>query len=404
MPSVDINIGILAPSDEDREALRRQVEELGVANVSLEMEHYCSAAADRPTARFVESAPDIVIVDLEEPEAALETLRILHQEIPESWLFVTAAVKDSELIIEAMRAGAREYLFKPIPPMSLAQAIDRFIAERKRAEQKSTTGKIYCVTAAKGGAGATTVTINLATSLAKLEGSRIAVLDLNSPVGDAAAYLNLTPQYTVSDALGAAARLDSVLLESFMARAQGFDLLAGPKEFWPEAAPGVNGLPGVRSLSRLLEVVSNTYSHTLVDMTTYLEKQWFQMVLEAASDCILVLTPELPALWRTKRLMSFLSDCAPGKAPHLVLNRSRKSDEITAEEIERALQQPVYWKLPNNYHASIEAINSGSALVTNNHSSLASSFEQLAYRLTGMEVQQKPRTFFGLFSRNSGGL
>ncbi|HXV59761.1 MAG TPA: AAA family ATPase [Vicinamibacteria bacterium] len=400
MSANDVSIGILSPSEADREVLRHQVEGLGVATVSIEVDQYCKTPGDRQTARFVDSKPDIVIVDLEEQQAAMESLKLLHAAIPESWLFVTSARRESELIIEAMRAGAREYLFKPIPPRSLAQALDRFIAERKRALQSKVKGKVYCVTSAKGGSGATTVSINLATSLAQVAEGNVALLDLNTPVGDAAAYLNLTPQYTVSDALAASSRLDAVLLESFMADAGGFDVLAGPKEFWPEPTPGVNGQAGTSALSRLLEVVSETYGHTVVDMTTYIDKQWLQLVLGVASRSVVVLTPELPALWRTKRLMSYLATCSDTKSTHLVLNRSRKSDEITEAEIERALKHPVYCKLPNNYNASIEAINTGNPIVSKNHSSLAASYEELALRLTGQEARPKSKKLFGLFNRN----
>jgi Flp pilus assembly CpaE family ATPase len=95
-------------------------------------------------------------------------------------------------------------------------------------QKKDKSGALYCVTSAKGGAGATSVTLNLATALSELPETRVAVLDLNSPVGDAAAYLNLSPRFTASDAMEAAGRLDGVLLESYMSRSNGLAVLPGP--------------------------------------------------------------------------------------------------------------------------------------------------------------------------------
>ena len=69
---------------------------------------------------------------------------------------------------------------------------------------------------AKHGSGATTVAVNLAGIIAARSGQRTALIDLDRPLGDAAAYLNVKPNFTVSDALAAGPRLDSVLLESYM--------------------------------------------------------------------------------------------------------------------------------------------------------------------------------------------
>jgi pilus assembly protein CpaE len=221
MKSSDISIGILATSAEARELLRAQISALGLNSVEADMEPFSSSLGDRAKRVLVEARPDVIIVDTDEPVVTIRALKLLHELLPDTWLLVSSGERDPQLIIETMRAGAREYLLKPPPPGSLAQALERFIAERQRHREREGAGKIYCVTAAKGGSGATSVTINIATALSEVKGTRVALLDMNSPVGDAAAYLNLSPQFTVSDALAAATRLDSVLLESFMSERRG---------------------------------------------------------------------------------------------------------------------------------------------------------------------------------------
>jgi pilus assembly protein CpaE len=401
MASPELTLGILAPTELDREVLRSQVNAIGWVTVVVEVDQYCAASGDRATRRFVETRPEIIIVDMEDPPAAVKALEILHDALPETWLFANSEKKDPQLIIETMRAGAREYLFKPIPPRSLSQALGRYLTEKQRSRQKKDAGKIYVVTAAKGGSGATSLTINIATALMEVPDTRVALIDLNSPVGDAAAYLNLGSQYTVSDALGAASRLDPVLLESFMSDAQGLAVLPGPREFWPELAPGVTTAPGVSALAKVLEVVAQTYTHAIVDLNSSLDKHQLQAVMEMATGVVVVLTPELPALWRTQRLFAFLGACGGTEKLQLVINRARRGDEITESEIEKALNHPVFWKLPNNYGACIEAINSGNPLVSNNHSDLSASYRKLAYRLTGISLPKKQRTFLRLFSRSS---
>jgi pilus assembly protein CpaE len=388
MTSTEITVGILAPSAEDGEQLRSQVNASGLAEVGVEVAQYSAASDDRPTRRIIDTQPEIIIVDMEDPTATIKILQVLHAALPKTWLLVSSGIDDPELIIETMRAGAREYLIKPIPPRTLSQTLDRYVAEKQRYRQKKDAGKIYCVISAKGGAGTTTLTVNVASSLTAVRNSRVALIDL-SPVGDAAAYLNLRPRFNMSDAFAAAPRLDAALLNGYMSHAHGFALLPGPKEFAPESVADVN------ALARILEVAAQTYKYLIVDLPPSMNKKSLQLVTEMAARIVVVLTPELPALWRTQALVALLSTCGGAKKLRLVLNRSGKSDEITEREIEKVLKHPLYWKLPNNYKASMQAINSGRPVVATEHSDLARGYRDLACRLAGLPLPEKRRGLLG---------
>ena len=392
MASDLLAVGIIAPPAETRELLRAQVNVTGLASVELESDQYCAVYGDRTTRKFIEAEPDIIIIDMQEPQAGLQSIGILHAALPDAQLFVSSESTDPQLIIESMRAGAREFLPKPIPPRTLSQAINRFRTEKQRHEEARAAGKLFCITSAKGGAGATSLAINLATSLADVHKARVALVDLNSPVGDAVAHLNLKPQYTVSDALESATRLDSVLLDSYTIHTHGVAVLPGPKEYKQGYRPNMD------ALSKMLEVIVRSYTHSFVDLPFSLDRDQMQLVCEMAANIVVVSVPEVPALWRTERLIRFLSTGGNLDKVRLVINRSAKHDEITDGEIERVLKLAVHWKLPNNYKGSIKAINSGQPLVSQNHSDLARSYRDLAYDLAGIPLPTKRRGPFGLFS------
>jgi pilus assembly protein CpaE len=399
MNLTEVTLGVLATSPEERDLLQSLARVLGLRRLVAEVDEYCAAPGDRATLELVEARPELVIVDMQDPRAGLKALEILHVALPETWILAISAVNDPGLIIEAMRAGAREFLVKPIQPEGLSEALRRYLAEKERVQKKNKSGELYCVTSAKGGAGATSVTLNLATALSELPETRVAVLDLNSPVGDAAAYLNLTPRFTASDAMEAATRLDGVLLESYMSRFNGLAVLPGPKDFRPDLPPGVaDPMTGTAGLVRLLEVVACTYTHTVIDLTPSLDKELLRLVLDMATRVLVVLTPELPALWRTQRLFGFLQGACDAEKLRVVLNRSQRSDEITDREIEKTLRHPVYSQLPNDYSTCIAAINSGRPLVTANHSELARNYKDLARRLSGIGPPEKRGGFRRLFS------
>jgi len=287
----EISVGIIAPSEEFREILRVQVSATGLASVEAEADQYCTAYGDRWSRRFVEVRPDIIIVDMQDVQASLQTLHVLHSVLPETWLFVSSDKSDPQLIIETMRAGAREFFPRPIPAHNLSQALGRYIAEMQRRQKN--VGKIYCVTSAKGGVGATSVSINLATSIASVSKTQTALIDLSGPVGDTAPQLNIKAQFTVQDALASASRLDPVLLENYMSHAHGMAVLPGPREF----RAGDVGRPD--ALAKLLDVASQSYTHSIIDLSSALDKEHIQVVAGMAAGIVVVSTPELPALWRT---------------------------------------------------------------------------------------------------------
>jgi pilus assembly protein CpaE len=378
-----VTLGLVASSAQERDLLRGPLRVLGLRRVVAEADEYCGVPDDRTALQMIEAAPEVIIVDLQRTAAAVRAIEVLHAVLPQAWILAVAPVDAPALIIDAVRAGAREFLTKPVEPAGLSTALGRYLNEKERGQKRDKGGEVYCVTTAKGGSGATSVALNLATALAELPETRVAVLDLNSPMGDAAAYLDLSPRFTAADALDAAGRLDPVLLESYMSHSHGLAVLPGPKDFRADFWPGATGAAGgAASVARLLEVASHSHSHTVVDMPAALDREILRVLLDEASRLLVVLTPELPALWRTQRLLGVLQAAGGGEKLQLVLNRARRSDEITESEIEKTLGHTVYWQLPNDYKAAINAVNAGRPLVTGNHTGLAGSYKGLARQLS----------------------
>ena len=389
---MDSAVGILSTSPVASRYIREQVSTAGGA-VTVEVDEYCASKGDRSTRRFLAAKPEMILISVEDLQPALQSLEVLQSVLPDSWLCVTTDLNDPEVMLEMMRAGAHEFLPKPMTSSAFAQAHARYVTAKQRRQVKPSRGKIYGVTAAKGGAGATSVAINLAACIASTPDTEVALIDLNSPVGDAAAYLNLKPQFTVSDALAAVSRLDVVMLESLMSRSHGFAVLPSPKD----AASGELPSMELEGLAALLEVVTEKYTHTIIDFPASLNGQYLKVISDLSSAMLVVLTPEFPALWRTTRLMQLLSRCGTDHL-RLVVNRSNGSDEISSSEIEKLLNHGLFWRLPNNYAASIQAINAGKPLVSLNHSKLGRSFQELAHQLAGVPLSGKGAWPFRLFS------
>lgn len=378
-----IKVAILSPSLKMRAMIRQLVEATSLATVQQEVDEYCATFGDQPTRLLVEAQPQIILIDMDDPKVANRALSILHLELPEAWLFVTSERAELQSILDSVRSGAREFFPQPIQPAALNQALARYITEHRPAQENG-EGTIYCITPCKEGVGATCLAVNLAATLAPLPDTRVALIDLNSPVGDAAAYLNLKPLYTVVDALTAVEKIDLMLLETFMSRSNEVAVLAGPKESRP--VPSL----GREALFQMIQMVAKSYTHTFIDFSSNLDPNYLQVLSDIGSVLIVVLTPEIPSLWHAGRVLRLLARTGRPEKIRLVVNRVTGKDDVDERGIEKSLNQKVFWKLPNNYRASIDAINQGKPLVATNSSALADSYVKLAQQLTGKFAPQLP--------------
>ena len=393
MADVKVSIGLVAGAKGLQE-LKEKLAALSGVEVVAETTEYASESNPGPFNRFVRANPDIIILEAQGLVKTTDALSVLRSRVQDAWLLALSEAKDPMVIIEAVRAGAREFLPKPISEQALSQAIERFKANKFRDKEVKESGRVYWVTSGKGGVGATTVAINLAASMTKLVSARVVMLDLSRPVGDSTPYLNLRNEFTVTDVLANVDRLDPVLLESYVTTAKGLAVLPGARDFRSGQELTKD------AIDTLLEVARQAYAHVIVDLPGFHSEEILDSMVHVSQDILIVLTPELPAVWRTHRLLSYLETILNPEElnpkMHLVLNRADSRTELTYSDIEKTLERSIKWKLSDDFSAAIEAINSGTPLVSLNHSGLASDYENLAQGLTGVSLAKR-RGFLGLF-------
>jgi len=116
-----------------------------------------------------------------------------------------------------------------------------------------------------------------------------------------------------------------------------------------------------------------------------------------------VLTQELPAIWRTERLLSYLTRLQAAERIRIVLNRATRSDEIADADIEGVLRMPLYCKLPNEYAPCIAAINSGTLIEPASTKHLSKALGAMASEIAGLPEVESRRGLFGLLMKPSMG-
>jgi len=385
----ELSVVIVATDSEQRAVLQVLVDGTSVARTS----HTCASfpvGATDPVIRRVQSAtPDVILVDIPADNAAMamRAVELLHQELSDSAVFAIGNMQQPQLIVSAMRAGAREFIERPTTTNDLLEAFVRLTSAQRKIRREGSRGKVFTVVNAKGGVGATTVAVNLALALQSAH-SNVALIDL-ALLGHAALHLNLKPAFTVSDAIHNLHRLDSSLLESFMARSSnGLQLLAGVN------MPGVVE-PSTAEFARLFDMLVNHYRYVVVDASSRLDGAT-RLMCNLSETVLLVGHTDVASLWSATRVLQFLGETGGRERVGLVLNRFRKMPGFSETDAETATGAKLLWKIPNQYFAVSGAIDRGTPLMEQNHTEIARSFRGLAHTLTKNDEQVK-RAAWSLF-------
>src|ERR1700731_4981576 len=224
----ELSVVIVATDNEQRTVLQVLVDGTSVASTVHTCATFPMAASD-PVMRRVQAAnPDVLLVDIpaDGHVIAMRAIELLRQELPDSAVFAIGSLSQPQVIVSAMRNGAREFIERPTTTTDLLEAFVRLTTAQRRVHKEGPRGKVFTVVNAKGGSGGTTVAVNLALALQSAHG-HTALVDL-APLGHTALHLNLKPLFTLADATRNLHRMASSLLESFMTRhSGGLQLLAG---------------------------------------------------------------------------------------------------------------------------------------------------------------------------------
>jgi pilus assembly protein CpaE len=320
-------------------------------------------------------------------EMALRYLRYLaHGDVLRTFV-LTGPPANADTLLEAMRLGAAEYLPQPVDPTELDKALLRALrrcatapAETTRTAQR---GRVFGVFSAKGGAGVTTAAANLAVELRHATGKPTLLIDLDIEFGGAALALGLQPRYTLFDAVRSLHRLDDNLLASLLVHhGSGLDVLASP------AVPN-SGEPLTREQIRaLLEFVRRRYEYVVVDLARVVNPVALS-VFEQADDLFVIVTPDLPALRNTKKVLPLLrqTNGHGGRRVRVVLNRCTPHDVISRADASSALGIELFWTLPGDDPAVGLATAAGTPVsATDKRSRFASELQRLIRTLGVGEI------------------
>jgi len=311
-------------------------------------------------------------------------------------VIVLASGAHSTLLEEALDADVSDVLLLPQLTENVVFAIRKAAhAGRRLAAQggHGRRGRIVTVFSPKGGTGKTSIATNLAAALAKHQGKRALLLDLDLQFGDAAIMLGLEPEKTIYDLVVAPGELDSEKLAGYITRHPcGLDMLPAPLR--PEDAELVTEA----KLARLLEVARESYDVIVVDTSPFFHGPMLA-TLDRTDELLMLCGLDVPTLknvrlsLQTLELLSF-----PTTRIRFVLNRANSKVGMSKKEVEGALEVQISFEVPSDRAVPISVNRGNPAVLAEAGAEFSGAIKKMAKAFSGGSLPQPKKTQRRLFA------
>ncbi|MDH4233106.1 MAG: AAA family ATPase, partial [Nitrospirota bacterium] len=317
----------------------------------------------------VQNSPDIEDCDIlilalgEDFRSDCQTATTLLNSGSVKDVFIILPHTEPEVLLQAMRSGAREFFQLPVERGEVVQALTKFRERNKNAafrEKSKKRGKIISIVGSKGGIGTTTIAVNFASSLLELQGPRksVALIDLNLLFGDIPLFLDIESAFNWGEVAKNITRLDSTYLMSILSKhPSGLYFLPSPTQ--------LDGMDPANSdvIHKLLVLMQKNFDYIVIDSGQSLDEISLK-VLELSDTVFINSILSLPCLVNVKRLLDTFKRLGypSDENVKVIVNRYHKKSLISLKEAEKGIDKRIFWQIPNDFQTTISAINQGKTL------------------------------------------
>jgi pilus assembly protein CpaE len=334
--------------------------------------------------RLRQTKPDVILLDLvSDLDVACELIRGVNALNLQTHVVGLHLRNDSDAILRSLRMGASEFLYAPFNPETQTEAVARLrrLLQPEPADDAQ-PGTIIAFASAKPGSGASTLAAQTAFALRRTTSQRVLLADFDLMGGMIGFYLKLSHTKSLLDALEAADQLNDSLWPSFVAAADGVDILPAPETAY------AGGVDAAR-LHAVLEYVRLNYDWVVIDLPVVFQRLSLMTVSES-DRAFLVSTSELPSLHLARKAVNLLDQLGfPKDRFQIMVNRINKRDEIGGADFEKLFNCPVHSRVPNDYFSLHRAVTLGQPV--DGHCELGKAIQSLAERLCGSGANDKKK-------------
>jgi pilus assembly protein CpaE len=328
--------------------------------------------------------PDLVMTDVLMPEMdGFEVTRRLRKlkttaTTPIVIMTTMSGIADKQAGFEA---GADDYITKPFEVAELSMRVQALLRRRQpvASQNGQAPGEVIAVFGLRGGAGCSSLAVNLAVGLSRLWRAPITLFDMALPVGLCDVMLQMKPRFNLGDlARHDVNDVDEDVIRSHLAQHEsGVHLLGGVVE--PQEADLVSD----NLVSFLLEYLRSLSRYVVVD-TAHTFSPPVLAALDSADRIVMPITPDISSVRLAASTLKVFSMLGYQEDEvEVVVNWTFSKSGIPTERIEKAINHPVGMVIPYVPGSWSEAINTGKPVIDGEPDSpLVVMLEDMVWRLS----------------------
>ena len=334
-PEAELSVLLIEDEPDAARLVQHVLAQAGEVRVALEWVGDLRTGLDRLAGGNFQA----VLLDLNLPDSSgFETFARVRQKALNTAVIVLTGQEDEALALQSVRAGADDYMMKSdirdrILPRRIRYAVERSRLKRAHSESPARNGRIFTFVGAKGGAGTTTLVLNLAAALAKAHKS-VAAIELMQEFGSFAGLLGHSPSWDITTLLGGVP--DTISRDTMACcledAGSGFRALCGPRrveDYRPLAAEQARALLGfARTLA----------DFTLIDLPSTCAPPAAEVVQHSALTALVVECSRMGLRSALARLPVLQATAAcPGAVFAVLVNKTPFTEFLTPAEFGKRL-------------------------------------------------------------------
>jgi pilus assembly protein CpaE len=325
-----------------------------------------------------------LILDIADSPSAVADVAALVGILPEECVVIAVGeANDVSLFRDLMGTGVADYLVRPLADGVLQKALEKALtakarerelrnaqatlqaaaasgalAPRGKADEASSL--VVAVAGTRGGVGATTIAISLASILGQTRNSEALIIDLDVHYGSVMLALDMDPTDALQEALATPERVDNLFVDQSVQRKHDLLCVLGAEEP-PQVASPTRLESG--ALPKVVQAYQRRFQQVVLDVPRgdpIVQRQ----ALEAATDFVLVCDLTLAGARDAMRLLNLAAETAPQARIHVVASgvADPKKAPIKVVDLERSVKQKVTCQIAFDDKNAAAAINSGKPL------------------------------------------
>lgn len=349
-------------------------------------------------------SPDVILLDYEyQKKGIFDLVDKIATEFQGAALVVVLPESEMSNTDRIILSGARAFLIHPFKEENLLNTIRRVMELMTRNQllpQMTVEDSIerpkntFTVFSPKGGAGTTTVAINLAIALHQQLKEDVLVIDGKHLFGHVGLCLNLRTGNSITDLLAHIGLLDSHMIRQVAVRhLSGIYVLPSPASI--SAAQGIRP----EDVYKMMQTVQNVFPNIIIDGGSYLSEDTITY-MDSSDRIILVLNPDLASIRDVHQFMDIAKSLSyPPEKTIIILNLTGRKADVRREEIEEILKIKIFGRIPADENLALSCLNEGVPIILKKPGhAISVSFREIAKEIVKVlqqnqvEYSKKTRT------------